>query len=186
MWPHKAGFSDKLKIFLKNEIVQIDEQSKIEPKIKMSELNSLPKGTIIMWSGSIETIPYSFALCDGDSGTVDLRNRFVVCVGSEYAVNDTGGNETHIHNVPSNSGGPSGSNPDLAAIQDNPAFTDSASNIPPFYALCYIQKMFNGSFRVISGHGEPVDDPATDSAIYYDLDNGGETWVWDDDNTQWI
>lgn len=50
-----------------------------------------PSGGIIMWSGSIASIPSGWALCDGTEGTPDLRNRFIVGAGSTYAVNDTGG-----------------------------------------------------------------------------------------------
>jgi microcystin-dependent protein len=51
----------------------------------------IPQGGIILWSGSIASIPTGFALCDGASGTPDLRDRFVVGAGSTYNPNDTGG-----------------------------------------------------------------------------------------------
>lgn len=50
-----------------------------------------PSGGIIMWSGSIASIPATWALCDGTNGTPDLRDRFVVGAGSTYAVGATGG-----------------------------------------------------------------------------------------------
>ena len=53
--------------------------------------NGFPAGGIIMWSGSIASIPTGFALCNGSSGTPDLRDRFIVGAGSTYAVNATGG-----------------------------------------------------------------------------------------------
>ena len=53
--------------------------------------NGFPAGGIIMWSGSIASIPTGFALCNGSSGTPDLRDRFVVGAGSTYAVAATGG-----------------------------------------------------------------------------------------------
>ena len=52
---------------------------------------SIPTGVIVMWSGATNTIPNGWALCDGQSGTPDLRNRFVVGAGSNYAVDATGG-----------------------------------------------------------------------------------------------
>lgn len=52
---------------------------------------SVPAGGIIMWSGSIGSIPAGWALCDGTGGTPDLRNKFIVGAGSTYAVNATGG-----------------------------------------------------------------------------------------------
>jgi microcystin-dependent protein len=60
-------------------------------------LNSpLPSGGIILWSGAIASIPSGWLLCDGGSGTPDLRDRFVVGAGLGYAVNDTGGSVTVV------------------------------------------------------------------------------------------
>jgi microcystin-dependent protein len=55
---------------------------------------AFPTGGIILWSGSIASIPAGWALCDGTSGTPNLRDRFVVGAGTTYAVNDTGGANT--------------------------------------------------------------------------------------------
>ena len=65
-------------------------------------------GMIILWSGSIASIPSGFALCDGTSGTPDLRDRFIVGAGSTYAVDATGGSAdatlpTHTHTATSTS-----------------------------------------------------------------------------------
>jgi hypothetical protein len=57
---------------------------------------SFPTGGIIMWSGSIATIPAGWVLCNGTSGTPDLRNRFVIGAGSTYAVAATGGSADAI------------------------------------------------------------------------------------------
>ena len=38
----------------------------------------IPVGGIIMWSGTIASIPTGWALCNGSNGTPDLRNRFIV------------------------------------------------------------------------------------------------------------
>lgn len=40
--------------------------------------NAFVTGMIMMWSGSIATIPSGWLLCNGSNGTPDLRNRFVV------------------------------------------------------------------------------------------------------------
>lgn len=61
--------------------------------------NGIPSGGIIMWSGSVVSIPTGFALCDGTNGTPDLRNKFIVGAGSTYSVNATGGSADAI--VPS-------------------------------------------------------------------------------------
>ena len=59
-------------------------------------------GTIILWSGAVGAIPSGWALCDGTSGTPDLRGRFVVGAGTggAYAVGATGG-QNAITSVPS-------------------------------------------------------------------------------------
>lgn len=51
----------------------------------------LPSGVITMWSGAVSSIPTGWLLCNGASGTPDLRNRFIVGAGSTYAVAATGG-----------------------------------------------------------------------------------------------
>jgi microcystin-dependent protein len=51
-------------------------------------------GMIMLWSGSIASVPSGWALCDGTNGTPNLRDRFVIGAGSTYAVNATGGSAT--------------------------------------------------------------------------------------------
>jgi hypothetical protein len=51
-------------------------------------------GMIILWSGSVVSIPAGWLLCNGASSTPDLRDRFVVGAGSTYAVDATGGSAT--------------------------------------------------------------------------------------------
>src|SRR5574344_3148329 len=57
--------------------------------------SGVPNGAIIMWSGTVATIPDGFSLCDGSNGTPDLRNRFVIGAGSNYAVGATGGSSSN-------------------------------------------------------------------------------------------
>ena len=42
-------------------------------------------GMIIMWSGTIATIPTGWVLCNGSNSTPDLRNRFVIGAHSDTA-----------------------------------------------------------------------------------------------------
>jgi hypothetical protein len=55
-----------------------------------------PSGVIVLWSGSIGSIPAGWYLCNGSNGTPDLRDRFVVGAGSTYAVDATGGSANAI------------------------------------------------------------------------------------------
>lgn len=52
---------------------------------------SVPPGSILPWRGNLADMPEGFALCDGSNGTPDLRDRFIVGAGTEYNLNDTGG-----------------------------------------------------------------------------------------------
>jgi hypothetical protein len=40
--------------------------------------SGFPSGGIIMWSGTIATIPSGWYLCNGSNSTPDLRNRFII------------------------------------------------------------------------------------------------------------
>ena len=64
---------------------------------------AFPVGGIIMWSGSIASIPSGWLLCNGASGTPDLRDRFIVGAGTTYVPGATGGANTNtlsIANLP--------------------------------------------------------------------------------------
>lgn len=68
---------------------------------------SVPIGTIIMWGGAAGVYPAGWQLCDGATytrsdgngniTTPDLRNRFIVSMGSSYTERSTGGSATHNH-----------------------------------------------------------------------------------------
>jgi hypothetical protein len=67
---------------------------------------SVPTGGIIMWSGSIASIPAGWFLCDGTNGTPNLTDRFVIGAGNSYAVASSGGTAdavvtTHSHTASS-------------------------------------------------------------------------------------
>jgi hypothetical protein len=142
----------------------------------------IPTGAILLWSGSIGSIPAGYVLCNGNNGTPDLRNRFIVGAGSTYAVDATGGSAdsilpTHTHSATSTStvtdpshshtlpgdyiqnvAGGAGANGTARTIGSSTnsattgitvaTTTTNASagvsatngNLPPYYALCYIQK----------------------------------------------
>ncbi|HAH20142.1 MAG TPA: hypothetical protein DCL49_04465 [Candidatus Omnitrophica bacterium] len=62
---------------------------------------SIPAGVILMWSGTIVSIPSGWVLCDGNNGTPDLRDKFIV-----GARQDSGGQAmTNISGSLTKSGG---------------------------------------------------------------------------------
>jgi hypothetical protein len=60
----------------------------------------VPQGAIILWSGSVSNIPAGWALCNGNNGTPNLMDKFVVAAGNTYSVGAVGGATTHTHSVP--------------------------------------------------------------------------------------
>jgi hypothetical protein len=125
---------------------------------------TIPVGGIIMWSGSIASIPTGWAICNGSNSTPDLRNRFVVGAGSGYAVDATGGSanavliaHSHVHNndiveegnefsIGPGSRSASSLNDSTeitginAAGSSNTSQTGTNANLPPYYALAYIMR----------------------------------------------
>lgn len=61
----------------------------------------VPSGGIIMWSGTIATIPSGWLLCDGSSGTPDLRNRFIIGANAD----DAGAAKTNVTGSATQTGG---------------------------------------------------------------------------------
>ena len=62
-----------------------------ELNLLSGQTSLVPAGVIVMWSGSIASIPSGWFLCDGANSTPDLRDRFIVGAGGAYAVAATGG-----------------------------------------------------------------------------------------------
>jgi hypothetical protein len=62
---------------------------------------AIPSGVIVMWSGTIATIPSGWLLCNGSSGTPDLRNRFVIGAHSD----DSGTAKTTVTGTSTQTGG---------------------------------------------------------------------------------
>jgi hypothetical protein len=63
--------------------------------------SGFPSGGIIMWSGTIATIPSGWFLCDGSNSTPDLRNRFIIGAFSD----DSGTAKTTVTGTSTQTGG---------------------------------------------------------------------------------
>lgn len=131
----------------------------------ISEITVIPPGAIILYSGS--TIPDGWALCDGNNGTPDLTDRFVIGAGKSYQVNDTGGEAEHtltIDELPEHSftlpgdpiinstangtvtlgvGGYFTTTRKFETLNTTDTIGSGVAhnNMPPYYALCYIMKI---------------------------------------------
>ena len=79
---------------------------------------SVPSGGIIMWSGSIASIPTGWFLCNGSNSTPDLRNRFIIGA----AVDDAGVANTTVTGSNTQSGG----SKDSVVVSHTHVFTGNA------------------------------------------------------------
>jgi hypothetical protein len=110
--------------------------------------SALSTGMIMIWSGSVASIPAGWYFCNGQNGTPDLRDKFVICAkqddGGVAKSNVTGSlaasggslNQPPQTSVPVT--GTDGADGGSAVICSNPVHYHTAT--PPFYALAYIMK----------------------------------------------
>jgi hypothetical protein len=123
----------------------------------------VPRGSIVMWSGSSTNLPVGWALCDGSNGTPNLSDRFVMGFNPATPANvigQTGGTTNHTHDVdiPSfTSGTANGTGSIVGGIylasadwfaeahshSVNPPNTTSTAtaHIPPYIRLGFIMKL---------------------------------------------
>ncbi len=122
--------------------------------------NLLPRGIIVAWTGA--NAPAGWAICNGQNGTPDLRNRFIAGAGGQYQVGATGGADvvalnvaqmpSHVHSGvgyavdcrdvrASGKGGCWMSGPPAWKNTDASGGNQAHENRPPFYALAYIMKL---------------------------------------------
>lgn len=114
-------------------------------------LPEIPPGIICLWYGVLLDIPTGWTICDGNNGTPDLRDKFLIGAGDSYSPGDTGGSDRHRHFFTSDghshpiqtAGGWVSSG---AAIDDDTGIsvavglTNLTLALPPYHALCYIMK----------------------------------------------
>ena len=107
---------------------------------QINNISSVPSGVIMMWSGSNNSIPSGFVLCNGSNGTPDLRNRFIVGSGSSYSTGNTGGDNSvtlsisqmpsHNHSASSSVSDPGHSHSFKGATGSSGSGTSSRDSVP--------------------------------------------------------
>ena len=129
----------------------------------------VPIGGIVMYSGYVENLPAAWKFCDGANGTPDLRDKFIVCcktaAGGSYPQGQTGGEATHVltaGEMPAHSHTMWSRYPQPTELWGNYGKCDddtsspitnrmggitgpvgdgtAHNNIPPYYALAFIQR----------------------------------------------
>ena len=98
-------------------------------------------GMIILWSGNTGNIPSGFVLCDGNNGTPNLTDRFIVGAGAAYSPGATGGSSSvtlSVSQMPSHSHTINNHNHSFSAStttgNPNTSLTGSVTRIAETYA----------------------------------------------------
>jgi hypothetical protein len=99
-----AGFTGSVQDSqLSANVARLDQANTFTAEVKATvggvDYFMVPKGVVVLWSGSAGNIPSGWALCNGANGTPDLQAKFVVGAGSTYAVGATGGATSHTHDT---------------------------------------------------------------------------------------
>ena len=109
----------------------------------------IPSGGIIMWSGAISAIPSGWFLCNGNNGTPNLSDRFVIAAdadsGGTYNVGDTGDGTIPAHSHTFGTSRNSQAASDTYAIvpgsgNSTNSFGTGTKVIATYYALAYIMR----------------------------------------------
>lgn len=113
-----------------------------------SSVHEIAIGVITSFSGGLGNIPPGWVLCDGNNGTPDLRNKFIVGTGPTFSVDDESSVLTHTHPFTSDghdhttqAGAALNAGGDLdntSTIDKLDGRTDIGISLPPTYALAYI------------------------------------------------
>lgn len=114
-------------------------------------VHSTEHGLIFGWTGNPAFLPDGFVLCDGNNGTPDMRDRFVVGALDVYSVGEKNGVSVHVHSFTSDlhshvrtPGTGFGAGGSLGRFLDNQADTGTTEQgdlTPRFYALCFLMKL---------------------------------------------
>jgi hypothetical protein len=134
-----------------------DGDINVNGKVKEIGNDLLPRGVIVMWSGTLDSIPAGWAICNGDSGTPDLTNRFIYGVNAGEDPGGVGGASSHFHttSIPQLTTNPAtGTAGTWGAYQNKGEVvththtinaqtrdSDTKSNLPPYYKLAFIMKL---------------------------------------------
>lgn len=136
----------------------------------IANFSAIPIGCIVMWGGSVATIPSGWRLCDGTNGTPDLRDRFVIGARSD----SSGPATTFVTAADTKTGG----SKDLVAVSHGHTATSSATSSG---SLTTDTDAWNFSVRVEDGGTFiPVSATGVTNTQTYDLSKvySGSNWAY--------
>ena len=124
-------------------------------QFSVSVPSAFVSGMIILWSGNTGNIPTGFVLCDGNNGTPNLTDRFVVGAGAAYSPGATGGSSSvtlSTSQLPSHNHSFSGSSSHSHTINNHThTFSASTNNQGSHvHNLLYNHGAFGGSSGAVT------------------------------------
>ena len=134
--------------------------------IGVSDLSGVPLGTIVIWSGNASSIPSGWHICDGNAGTPDLTQKFVLGAGGVYPLNSTGGAVDHFHFFGFHAGDNNGSFYVCGELHGDETNTAKGVNVKSPTKQALISALNFG----------------TSSAVIIDEEIGSKTAMWNGDN----
>ena len=125
-----------------------------------SAVGFILKGMIVIWSGLSTAIPAGWALCDGNSGTPDLRDQFIIGGGGVLAVS---GKYAFV------------TDPNTAGTSTGAGTTLTAANLPPHT---------HGNVIYAGSAGSTVGPKGTaaGSTYFFSGSGAGSAFNWETDN----
>jgi hypothetical protein len=124
----------------------LDAQVKKLDPVKIDDAHakagSVPRGTIIAWAKESGPIPAGWAICNGDPGTPDLRDRFLYGAGS---ISDAGAAPNTWSNKTGALRQEDFTTSDIVGRPDNQKSVASSSHahdlhLPPHYRVVFLIK----------------------------------------------
>lgn len=143
------------------EAIATDMDSTVMIIVNKQFLHLFPRGTIIPFKGSRSDIDFNYwAICDGNNGTPDLRNRFILA-GNFAQAGSSGGSNSHSHvakTIPKGEVRKSkvlefphkdGNIKDFTVERhdhgfngiESPVTVSRSDHLPPFYRLVFLMKI---------------------------------------------
>jgi microcystin-dependent protein len=117
-----------------------DDSTKIATTAFVRDI--IPSGVIVMWSGTIATIPSGWLLCDGSNSTPDLRNRFIIGANAD----DGGAAKTSVTGSATQSGG----SKDAIVVSHTHSITDPGHTHTPTSTNNFVTNTFSGDGQIDS------------------------------------
>jgi hypothetical protein len=117
------------------------ELEELKGSTAVAQQELVPYGSIVLWNSTQQSIPVGWVECDGQHGTPDLRDRFVVGAGMRFPQGHNAAKgvqqNTKIHTEQGQLGKQDFA---MGGVQVSRLIVDFGEPIPAYHALVYIMR----------------------------------------------